>query len=271
MKMQIGAMSVGDILDRGLKMLLARLPSYYAINVIVLLPYLLFQLAMPAWQTGPMTGRAAAGIFLSVPLLALLLLIILRPIGTAAILHIVAQEFIDQRASMGDAFRFAFHRFGRLLGASLLAGLIIGVGMFLCLVPGILFAIWYVFVGQVVVVEGLKGDRALARSKDLTSGHRMRVFGMFLLFIVIGGVLGYLAGLLNTVLPSTEMVPSASGPRIIINFGNYAIQTVVGVLVNILVESYGAICWTLFYFDLRNRKEGFDLELAARQQAAPAS
>jgi hypothetical protein len=29
------------------------------------------------------------------------------------------------------------------------------------------------------------------------------------------------------------------------------------------------ICLTLFYFDLRIRKEGFDLELAAQQQMAP--
>ena len=47
------------------------------------------------------------------------------------------------------------------------------------------------------------------------------------------------------------------------------LQTLVTALVNILVQTYGAVCLTLLYFDLRIRKEGFDLELAARQQATP--
>ena len=38
MKFQIAAMTVGDILDRGLKMLLANLPAFYLINLMVLWP-----------------------------------------------------------------------------------------------------------------------------------------------------------------------------------------------------------------------------------------
>ena len=43
MKFPIGAMSVGDVLDRGLKLLLARLPAYYLINLIVLSPLIILQ------------------------------------------------------------------------------------------------------------------------------------------------------------------------------------------------------------------------------------
>lgn len=38
MRFQIGAMTVGDILDRGLKMLLLKLGTFYVINLIVLAP-----------------------------------------------------------------------------------------------------------------------------------------------------------------------------------------------------------------------------------------
>ncbi len=41
-------------------------------------------------------------------------------------------------------------------------------------------------------------------------------------------------------------------------------------LVQYLVAAYSAICWTLFYFDLRIRKEGYDLELAAKPQPVTA-
>jgi hypothetical protein len=264
-------MSVGDILDRGLKLLLARLPTYYAIDLLVLAPVLLVQLALPLLQMGqPQTGQNAALQAVVGGLIVLLLTLILQPIASAAILHIVAQEFIDQRAGMGDALRFALHRFGRLFMASFLAGLLIMLGFLLCFVPGLLFAVWYVFVGQVVIVEGLKGDNsALRRSKELTSGYRWRVFGMFVLFLIIGTVLGVAIGLLQRVFPASEQVMTGAGPRLIPNFRNQAIQTVLGTLLNILVQTYSAICFTLLYFDLRIRKEGFDLELAARQQAAP--
>jgi hypothetical protein len=250
---------------------LARLPTYYAINFIVLAPVLLVELAIPLLQTGGVGPRNPnAGIIAGGRLFAFVLMLILQPIATAAILHIIAQEFIDQRASMGDALRFALSRFGALFVASFLAGLIIWLGLILCLVPGILFAIWYVFVGQVVVVEGLRGDRALARSKELTQGYRGRVFGMAVLFFIIAMLLGAGAFVLERLLPGNEMVITQAGLRQSPNLRNEVIQIVLSTALNFLVQTYSAICFTLFYFDLRIRKEGFDLELAAKQQAAPA-
>ena len=77
--------------------------------------------------------------------------------------------------------------------------------------------------------------------------------------------------LLERVFPAHEQVLTEVGPRLIANFRNHMIQTVLGTLLNFLVQTYSAICFTLLYFDLRIRKEGFDLELAARQQAAPTT
>jgi len=45
---------------------------------------------------------------------------------------------------------------------------------------------------------------------------------------------------------------------------------VVAQLVQVLFQCYGHVCQTLLYLDLRIRKEGFDLEMAARQQQAQA-
>ncbi len=261
---------MGDILDRGLKLLLARLPTFYVINLLVLLPVILVQLVLPALQLAQIMPPGGAALF-GGGLLVVLLTLILQPIGTAASLHVIAQEFIGQHASIGAAFGFAFHRFGRLLGASLLAGLLIGLGMLLCFVPGIIFAIWYVFVGQVVVVEGLKGDKALARSKSLGEEFRGRIFGLAALFLLLGLILGGMAGLLQRVLPSNELVPTATGVMPVFRYPNFVVNQLVTYLVNILVSSFSAVCWTLLYFDLRIRKEGFDLELAAQQQASATS
>jgi hypothetical protein len=273
MRFPIGAMSVGDILDRGLKVLLARLPTFYAINLIVLSPIIALQLLRPELESGELQpgqneplANSPVGVGL-IFLATLVLNLIFSQIGNAAVLHVIAQEFVDQRVGLGQAFRFAFHRFGRLLGAAILAGLTIGLGFVLCLVPGILFFVWYIFVSQVVVVEGLKAEKALSRSKELTSGYRWRIFGILVLFIVIGMISQGSAGLLERVLPTQESVRTDFGYTSVFIYRNYVINVLVIQLVNILVQTYLAVCITLLYFDIRIRKEGFDLELAAQQQS----
>jgi len=273
MKFEIGAMSIGDILDRGLRLLLARLPVYYAINLIVFLPSILMQLVLPYLQSediGPTSGPYALAA-LGGTLLVLILTVILRPFGTAALLHIIAQDFINQRAGIGEAFAFAFRRFGTLLGASILAGLMIGFGYIFCIVPGIIFMIWYAFVGQVVVVEGLGAMESLSRSKELTVGYRGRVLGLLALFFVMTIMISVAVGTLNLILPSMQVIPTPTGQRTVYNHANYAIQIAVSSLVSILIETFSAICLTLLYFDLRIRKEGFDLELAAKEQTSIVS
>jgi hypothetical protein len=275
MRFPIGAMSVGDILDRGLKVLLARLPTFYAINLIALSPIILLQLVQPQLasvgtqpgQSGPFADSSLVGVAIGVGLATFVLTIILSQIGNAAVLHIIAQEFVDQRVGLGQALRFALHRFGRLLGAAILAGLTIGLGFVLCIAPGIIFAIWYVFVSQVVVVEGLKAEKAMSRSKELTSGYRGRILGILVLCIAISMVFQASAGLLQRVLPMQEMVRTDFGYTTVFIYRNYVINVLVTQMVNILVQTYLAVCITLLYFDIRIRKEGFDLELAAQQQS----
>src|SRR5262249_24265675 len=99
----------------------------------------------------------------------------------------------------------------------------------------------------------------LSRSKSLTEGYRGRILGVLLLVIVVAVIINMCTGLVQKVLPLTD----AGGN---FNFANYAIITIVSQLIAILVQTYFAICWTLLYFDLRIRKEGFDLELLAKKQ-----
>jgi hypothetical protein len=256
MRFQIGAMSAGDILDRGLKILLSRLPTFYLINLIVLSPAVLAELLLPTLDQrliGAPTDFMVG-----------LLNFVLEPLAAAAILHVIAQEFIDQHATLGEAIRFANRRFVGLFGTSLLGSLITFLGL-LCVVPGILFLIWFVLVAQVVVVEGFTGVKALGRSMKLTEGHRGRVIGLGLLFFVMMGILMFSVGLFEEVIPSTELIESDRGEMEVLNFRNYAIQVLLSTLLIILVQTYRSVCWTLLYFDLRIRKEGYDIELAARE------
>lgn len=267
MKFPLGEMTVGDILDRGIKLLFACLPSMYAIQLAVLSPMILAQILYPfllqikPGDQGPDLQMALAG--LGILLFAVLLALVLQPIGTAAVLRIVMQEYVDQRVSTGQALSYALSRFLPLIGVSIVVGLLVVVGMMLCCIPGIYFLVTYAFVSQIVVLEKLGVGDSMQRSSTLVSGHRWRVFGVLALigvanwFIQVGIGMG-----LGAVLPPQEVVPAGNGVRLQINAVNHVVTTLVSQLVSILFSTYLAVCTTLLYLDLRIRKEGFDIEIA---------
>lgn len=268
MKFPLGEMTVGDILDRGIRLLFARLPAYYTINLLILAPVMVLQVALPFVMPEPVPGANQLDPAVAVGALGglafvVLVTIILQPIGTAAILHIIMEEYAGRKVGIGDALSYAMGRFLSLIGASIVVGFLIVIGFMLCCLPGIYLAVTYAFVSQIVVLERLGVGDSLNRSTALVTGHRWRVFGvLFLIGLANGIVQGGFAVAMNTVLPAREIIPGPNGPQIQFNAVNHVVDTVAGQLVGILFSTYIAVCVTLLYLDLRIRKEGFDLELA---------
>lgn len=271
MRFPLGEMTVGDILDRGIKLLFARLPAFYLINLIVLSPVILLQLAFPfvvdtthgGRPVNPldpevMFGNRAEG------LLALLLTLLLQPIATAAMLHVVMEEYKGNRVGIGEAFAYAFSRFLPLLGASIVVGLMVGFGCLLCCLPGVYLGVIFAFTSQVVVLERLGVGDALSRSPALVSGYWWRVFGVLLIIIVINVIVQIAVGIpLGLLLPPEEIIPAENGIVMKFNPLNHVIVVLVSYFVGIIIQSYMAVAVILLYLDIRIRKEGYDLELAA--------
>jgi len=86
--------------------------------------------------------------------------------------------------SIKKAFRF--------LGASILAGLLVGFGLVFFIVPGIYFAIRYMFVGYLIVDKNASIGEAFSGSAALTKGVKLPLFVLGLLFLMLG-VLGVFA------------------------------------------------------------------------------
>src|SRR5262249_40571468 len=126
---------------------------------------------------------------------------------------------------------------------------------------------------QIVVLEGLGVFQAFQRSLELTRGFRWRLLGVLLLLLAILIASLFVQGLLQRILPGMEQVttPGQMPVFVLRSFPNHVIHTVIGFLLNTLAQTYLSVCLTLFYFDLRIRKEGFDLEMAARQQSTISS
>lgn len=265
MKFPIGAMSVGDILDRGLKLLLARFPLLISISLLVQLPFMVFQLIIP------LVERAGAGALVAFITLAgtLVSLVVLAPLSQAVILYVVMREYVDRPATLGEAFNLAMSRFGPLLGTLIISGLLIGLGFIACFVPGIYLSIMWAFAAQVVVLENRSGMDALQRSKALVTGYGGRVFGVVFLIQIVAAVIQWIVALgFGAALPSQEVIPGRGGFPVMhtVNYLNYVITHLAVLLVQVLVGAYLAVCLTLLYLDLRIRKEGFDLEIEAQKE-----
>ena len=256
MRFRITEMSFGEILSRAIQIFFARLPALFFIQMIVLSPTLVMQLMMPEVAISRFGHTFAA-----------LPMIVLGPIGTAATLRIVMQEYLDQPIGIGEAFLFGLGRFLPLLGTSILMGLGIMLGLFLCCIPGIYLAICWAFMSQVVVMENLSGMGALGRSRDLVFGFFWHVFGVL---FVVGLAIGVANAAINIALPLffpfAIWVPGPNRffPQVqLMNYQNFVIVQLVSTPVSVLGQTFIAVVTSVLYFDLRNRKEQFNIEQIA--------
>jgi uncharacterized membrane protein len=85
--------------------------------------------------------------------------------------------------------------------ASLVVGLFVGVGIILLIVPGIMWALRYLFVPYLVIDRKLGVMDALHESARITLGHKWQLLGLGILLILLNilGLVLLVVGLLVTV------------------------------------------------------------------------
>jgi uncharacterized membrane protein len=176
-------------------------------------------------------------------LIGALLAAIISVIGTflvqAALVKAV-EDVRDGRADMtlGETYSAVKPSIAPVAGASILAGLGIGIGLLLLIVPGlILMTIWF-FIIPAIVIERVGAMGSFARSREIVSGHGMQVFTLIVLTFLVQLAFGIILGIVLLPLPE-----AARG---------FASQLLSGGLVG----PYVAVAWTLAYFRLRQLKEG---------------
>lgn len=156
----------------------------------------------------------------------------------------VSEICLGIKPSVGRSYKRAFAQPGKVIGTYLLALVIIVLGLMALLIPGIIFLLWYMLVGPIVILEGLAGRAALKRSRELGRGYYLRNLGIFwvatliviLIIAVVGGLIGaasYFAGV------SPQVAEFISG------------------LIGLLVVAPNIVLIVLLYYDMRVRKEGY--------------
>ncbi len=198
----------------------------------------------------------------------------------AALTSFIGQLILDGKVDRKVALRIAARRGPVLLLSSILfglfCGLIVGVSTLSLIVlkgfgivvvlAALVVVLWLALRVSVanppIVLETSGPIQALRRSFRLTKGNAWRALGV----LVVGGVItglvgGSISGAINAAL---------SG----LGGGNAAFEflwaAIAGTLSTAITAPLSAALTVLFYFDLRVRKEGFDLERLAGDLGRPA-
>lgn len=170
-------------------------------------------------------------------------------VAYAAIAISISDVCVGNKPTFARAYRYVLTVAPfTLLLACLLQTVVGFVGGMLLVVPGLIFAAWFMFAPVVVVLEKAGAIRALKRSKDLGEGFYLRNFsllfvGILVLFMFIL-LCGAALGILLVVLKMESAGRSAGA--------------LLGVLLGGLFYPYIYTMMILMYYDMRARKESYD-------------
>ncbi len=234
--------------------------------------------------------------------LGLVYSVIFQPLLEGALVHAVSRRYLGAETSVGESFGAALRRSPALIGARLIPALIgIGVslgvfalfalmgyqairqsasgtfdstGVIIVLLLGLLgFAVLGImmlvgialmvrifFTAEAAMVEHTGPWESIVRSWRLTQGYFWRTLGYW----IIIGLLTYFLMLIPGLVISTPMSVFQVDMRI-----QLVISTCVGAVFGVIVMPFNLLAYTLMYYDLRIRKEGFDLEQHANTLLSP--
>lgn len=172
-----------------------------------------------------------------------------------ALIHAISEQYLRQSINIGRAFRFAWERLAALAGAMILALfattgiLVVSIGFTVSISPdvgyifvaagfcvGLYLMVRWSFILQVALLERLGPLAAMLRSSALVKRNWWRVMNMTIIIGIITVGISIILGTVPTIGPT---------------------------LGSILSTPVFAIGITLLYYDLRVRKEKYNLDLLA--------
>lgn len=222
-------MSIGAVLDETWTLFTRFFLRFFAIAVVVFVTVNLLYGLVDAAISSDNTGAA-----LALAILALVTVVIGMTWLQGAFVYAV-QDARDGSfdSSMREVFSRVSSSIAPLIGASLLAGLGIAIGILLLVVPGlVLLTIWAV-IAPVIVIERRRAVESFGRSRELVRGHGWTVFGI----VVITGLL---SGVASTLLQAA------------FSFLPRFLEIVIGgTIAQAVVAPFSAIAIAITYFRLR--------------------
>lgn len=254
-------MGVGEILDAAIKLYRSQWKRLMAIVAIVLVPVTFLQVFVTrnlgsSFSTPSTVPEDVDATLIAGGVVALIQTFVVQPFLIAAVAKASADIYLGHPVLVGPTFRFAVARIHSILWITILTVLGVLLGFVLLIIPGVIVFVRFVFGSTVFVIEGKKGSEALGRSWRLAKGYFWKLLGTFVLASIMAAVVqGILA------IPG-EAAFAAIGPA---GWPLYAIGLSLAAMIT---TPFTTLITVLLYFDLRIRKEAFDLEIMAHEMSS---
>jgi hypothetical protein len=217
-----------------------------------------------------------------------------------ALINAIAQSYLGQPITSIAAYRFGLRRYVMLVPASILSLIIGGISQVIPSFFGLIFGFsglsrlfligaapplqsyigagalvlfclvalliaelallallaYFLLAPQAVILENLGPLAAIRRSRDLVRGSVRRG----LVIVIAAGILGFLLSTVPSMLGSMLLVWSTGANELLLGL-LFSSALLVG---QIVLQPLLVAIYTMFYYDQRVRKEGYDLELLAQ-------
>jgi hypothetical protein len=147
-----------------------------------------------------------------------------------------ASELIEKgKASLGESFNFTVYKLPSILIATLIAGILVALGLLALIVPGIILYIMFYLVIPAIMIENIGALDSLSRSRRLVSNRWLKTF---VLALIVGLILGIAAFVVNLI-----MAP----------LGIYS--SLVGSIITAFVQPIIPISLTVYYYSMLAKEQ----------------
>jgi len=253
------AMTTGALLDRAFRLYTNNFSLMLGITAVAYVPFYLIMLLLES-GLGITAQAPGGGLSTALFYIAFFLLwaSVAFPIAGGAATYAISERYLGNDVTIGEALRRGLGSFWPLSLAEMTATIRMMLGFFLLIVPGILWMLSYSLIVPAILVEGQKAMPSLRRSRDLVKGYRGKVFCVLMVIILLELILGAGIGMISSWLFNP-------GSR-----GGALLGSAINNLASIFMTPLLIIATILLYYDMRIRKEGFDLEMLSRAITPPA-
>ena len=251
-------LSLGDILDRTFSLYRRHFLLFMGISGIPQVLVLALNLSQTALQAG--IPRAQLDLSLTVAFLILYIPITLVAylFSQGGAIFAVSDLYLGRTITIAESLRRVWDELGSLLGVLILNGIVVVAGFICLIIPGIYLACRLLVCVPAALIEKRGPRDSLSRSFRLTRDSAGRAFVILLLYSAL-----LYGAILLLALPFSVLlgVSAARGDTNSATAHVLLALTQVGTsIASILATPILLIATSVFYYDLRVRKEAFDLQ-----------
>jgi hypothetical protein len=243
-------MNIGELLDR--------IFFLYRKNFIVLVGIVAIpQLFLLVFHLAEISMIASSSLRSTIywTVLEILFYLATVPVSQAATMIAVSEIHLGREATIGKSFLGSKECVYKIIVIMILSGLGVILGLLLLIVPGIILGLAWSMAVPIAVIEKMRPVAAMSRSVRLTKDSRFRIF----VITIIVAVFVYIGSIIFQIPVAIFEIPALLQRRSIPAW--VSVLSVVGSFFSSsLVLPIGTVATALIYYDLRVRKEGFDLQ-----------